>query len=482
MCSQRLVMTFEMRRERVECPRCHHRETGSVFIDTETPVAAVLVDAARPDPETIAIHSSTAPGAFGGLTPEEERTHLLLDAESVVDETPPPRRPEPPTRAPAPKRPAFDDERTHLLLDPVDLKDDAEPGAPRRDAPARSAAGPGRALTLGRVLDEMMHDRWRLALVLLALACGVLPPILDGLRDAEDAGVSLVASFLLPFGLATFGLAWLSRARSASRLNLVLVTSRVRASGSRLLRDLSELRHSPRYLQLVLAGQVAALAGVTGITLSSLVSLLRAPFGSYDPPSMFRLLCGLLALAGALLSLLGQRTAPLAAPGPDDFAESLAAAQHLPPLVDLEEPLPASFIGGYTTFHKALVVMSQWRGDPGPDEDACRASLERHLQRHLSGSRIESDRWLGARRHDGVAQLLIDGMILIEVARGFAPSDAERAVSTMRAHARRWADKPMILCVFGAPRAALFESAATAALVELHEAAPFVAARLPTRA
>jgi hypothetical protein len=476
MCSQRVILTFEMRLGRVECPRCHHRESGSVFIDTETPVAVLLVDAGRLDPETVALPTSSARAGSGVLGGEEERTHLLLDAESIMDEAPELRRPEPPPRARALKPEAPDDERTHLLLDPVDLKDEAEP-APRREAPV----APALALAFGRVLDEIMHDRWCVALALLALACGIMPPILDGLGDPEDAAVSRVASFLVPLGLAAFGLAWVSRPRSASKLDVKLVTSRVAASVSRLSFDLTELRHSPRYLRLLLAGQVAALAGVSGLALSSLVSLLRAPFGSYDPPSSFRLLCGLLALAGAVLSLLGQRARPVAAPGPDDFTESVAAARHLPALVDLEEPLPASFIGGYTTFHKALVVMAQWRGDPGPDEDSCRAALERHLQRHLSGSRVESERWLGPRRRDGVAQLLVDGMILIEVWRGFAPSDAERALGAMRSHSRRWADKPMILCVFDAPRAALFESAATAALAELHEAAPFVAARMPTR-
>jgi hypothetical protein len=478
MCSQRVTLTFEMRRSRVECPRCHHRESGGVFIDTETPVAILLVDGGRPDPETIALPASSRAGALGGLTRDEERTHLLLDAESVLDDAPEPRRPEPPPpRAPAPRRSTPDEARTHLLLDPVDLKDEAEPALPRRDVPA----APGSAIALGRVLDEIMHERWRAALALLALACGILPPLLDGLSETEDATVSLVASFLVPLGLATFGLAWMSRPRSAHGLDTKHAMSRVRAACARLTHDLSELRHSPRYLRLALAGQVAALAGVAGITLSSLLSLLRALVGSFDPPSLFRLLCGILALAGAGLSFFARRAAPAAAPGPDDFAESVAAARHLPPLVDLEEPLPASFIGGYTTFHKALVVMAQWRADPGPDEDSCRAALERHLQRHLSGCRVERDRWLGPRRRDGVASLLVDGMILIEVWQGFAASDAERALAAMRGHARRWADKPMILCVFGAPRAALFESAVTASLVELHEAAPFVAARMPTR-
>jgi hypothetical protein len=159
----------------------------------------------------------------------------------------------------------------------------------------------------------------------------------------------------------------------------------------------------------------------------------------------------------------------------------VAAAGQLPPIVDLDEPLPASFIGGYTTFHKALGVMSQWRGEAGPDEASCRAALQRHLQRHLSGSRIDSERWLGARRRDGVAQLLVDGMILIEVRRGFTGTPADPALALMRGHTRRWGDKPMILCVFDAPRATLFESAATASLLELHEAAPFVTARMPTR-
>jgi hypothetical protein len=353
----------------------------------------------------------------------------------------------------------------------------AEPAAARPRA--RPAAA--HALRIGRVLDEIMHDRWRAALAIVALSCGILPPLLDALSDGGSASVSRVASFVLLLGLATYGLARLGELPVDGGLDVGLAARREQAAFARLYRDLSELRHSPRYLRLLLAGQVAALAGLTGMTLSSGLSLLRAVFGSYDPPSLFRLLCGVLALAGAALLFLGQRAAPAAAPSPDDFAESVAAASHLPAIVDLEERLPASFIGGYTTFHKVLVVMSQWRGDPGPDESSCRAALERHLQRHLSGSRVESDRWLGARRRDGVVQLLVDGMILIEVRRGFAAADADQALALMRGHAQRWADKPMILCVFDAPRSALFESSAAASLLELHEAAPFVTARMPTR-
>src|SRR5690606_22358081 len=149
-----------------------------------------------------------------------------------------------------------------------------------------------------------------------------------------------VASFVLPLALGLYGLSWYGRLPGPARGRLAV--RRVEAYFSRLLHDLSELRHSPRYLRLVLAGQLAALAGLAGLTLSSVLSLLRALVGSYDPPSLFRLSCGLLALVGVVCSILADRAAPVAAPGPDDFTESLAAARHLPPIVDLEEPLPAS--------------------------------------------------------------------------------------------------------------------------------------------
>ncbi|HWO14584.1 MAG TPA: hypothetical protein VNN80_34015, partial [Polyangiaceae bacterium] len=404
------------------------------------------------------------------------RTHLLLDAESVIEEAPRRPRPGPPARAAGSRAKASDDERTHLLLDAADLKDEAEPAAAgRAAAPPRA---PGRLLAAGGVLDDVMYERWLAALALLALACGVLPTPLDAWEGGNS--VSHGASLLLFVALGAYGLAWLGRSGLERGGEPGLVTRRAQAAFTQLRRDLGELRHSPAYLRLQLTGQVIALAGLVGLTAASSISLLRALFGSYDAPSVFRLVCGLLALIGAGLIFLGERAAPAAAPSPDDFAESTTAARHLPPIVDLNERLPASFIGGYTTFHKVLVVMSQWRGDAGPDRTSCQAALQRHLQRHLAGSRVERAAGTGPWRA-GRAQLLVDGMIAIEVRCGFGSNDAEQALGLMRQQVQARGARPTILCVFDAPRAALFESPATASLIELHEAAPLLTARMPAR-
>jgi hypothetical protein len=476
MCSQRVSLTVEVRARRVECPRCHHRESGRVFIDTETPVAVLLVDAAHVDePATIA---RQAPGVAAGAsfargTSDDERTHLLLDAESLIEEEPKRVRPGPPARAAAPRSKASDEERTHLLLASADLKDELEP------APAGRDAAPGRLLAAGVVLDDVMHGRWLSGLLVLALACGVLPTFIDQWVDGANTA-SRAASLMLLSCLGAYGLAWLSRSDLGSARVPGLVARRAQAALVQLRGDLAELRHSPAYLRLQLAGQVVALAGLLGLTASSSLVLLRALLGSYDSPSILRSVCGLLALIGAALIVVSERTAPAAAPSPDELSESTAAARQLPAIVDLNERLPASFIGGYTTFHKVLVVMSQWRGDAGPDRGSCRVALQRHLQRHLSGSRVECVAGTGPRGAYH-AQLVVDGMIAIDVRRGFAGRDAEQALELVRQAVRARGERAMILCVFDAPRAAVLESAATASLIELHQTAPVVTARMPSR-
>ena len=114
------------------------------------------------------------------------------------------------------------------------------------------------------------------------------------------------------------------------------------------------------------------------------------------------------------------------------------------------------------------------------DWESCRAALERHFQRHLPASRIKRAKWLGRTRADGIAGIVIDDMVVIDVARGFAPESAARALARLSDVGRTWRAKPMILAIFEAPREAVFQSAATASLIELHDRYPMLTVRMPT--
>jgi hypothetical protein len=168
------------------------------------------------------------------------------------------------------------------------------------------------------------------------------------------------------------------------------------------------------------------------------------------------------------------------APGPEDLNESVVAARKLPAIVDLSDPLPQSFIGEYTPLHRVLMVLSEWRAPAWPDEAGCKAALTRHFQRHLTGSRVERNKQLGRSPGEGVADIVVDDLVLIEVRRGFQKAQADTAVADLETLGRRWQDRPMILVVFDAPREQVFEGPATSALRELHGRFPMLTARLPT--
>jgi hypothetical protein len=166
---------------------------------------------------------------------------------------------------------------------------------------------------------------------------------------------------------------------------------------------------------------------------------------------------------------------------PDDESESVAAATQLSPIVDLAEPLPTSFIGENTSLHRTLIALSQWPARQWPDESAYQLALERHFRRRMPQARIEREKWMGRTRRDGLADIVIDDTVLIAVKHGFRKASADRAIEQMRRYARTLPGKPMILTVFDAPREAVFESAATPALFDLHRRHSVLTARMPTR-
>lgn len=484
-CSQLVTLSVEASLLFVQCPRCRHEAMGSVFVDTETPVPVILAFGAAQAPRASAAPVSNAvrpgPSATNGARSDEERTHLIINPVLDVDDEGSAERHSAHVASQAlgvAKSAAADEARTHLLLNSADLQD-AEETLPTATL-ARLSRLTEHALRLSLWLDELMHGRWSVALASLALVCGLVPPLLDSLSADPVSTLNLVASVVWFSGLATFGIARINGLRNDDGgWDLSIVGTRIWTSSSLLVEDLKEFARSPRHLQLVLTGQVLAVLGLTGLTLVSWRSFVRLVFGWNDPPSVLRLLSGLMILSAVGLIWQAARGASVAT-APEGLAKSVTAAAKLPALVDFSQPLPAAFIGGHTPLHQVLIALSQWRARQWPDQAAYRAALERHFQRHLPGCRIERERWLGRSRKDGLTDIVIDDMVLIEVRHGFRTTSADGAIEQMRTHARTWPGKPMILAVFDASREAVFESDVTPALVDLHQRFPMLTARMPT--
>jgi hypothetical protein len=380
--------------------------------------------------------------------------------------------------APARAKRGPEEERTHLLLDPIDLKEEQETALSRTVDRLGGVARP--VLRLSLRLDGLLHGRRRAVLTVLAVACGIVPPVLDYLLDDPAATVSVFASFAVLFVLAAFALAALLGLRTDDgRWDLAVLPIRIQAAFRRLGEDLEEYGRSPRYLKLLLSGELVAVLGAVILAWVSSRSLVRLILDLPDPASALRLLAGAVLLVGVLLVRKALSIAPAAAPGPQDLAECAAAATQLAPIIDLCEPLPPSFVGEDTRLHRVLFALSEWRAPAWPDETSYRAALERHLQRHLPNSRIERDTRKGPTPSN--AHLIVDDLVLVEVKHGFRKPSAERAIAQMNAHSLTWPGKPMVLAIFEAPRETIFESTATPSLLDLHERLPLVTARMRAR-
>lgn len=484
-CNQLVTLGEAARSQFVQCPKCTHQAIGAVFIDLETPQPVVMLplDAqlgrsdTEPPPSDAARAGSQMPTRL--RAPHEERTHIVLEpvnADEAPERTVELRVPEvlgPPRAA---GEANADEARTHLLLDASDVKEERAALAPVRVR--LHTAGQG-VHGVGQRVDALLAGRQRTAALALAVVCGLVAPLFDFLTDSSAA--SRVTSFPFVLALAAAALAWLGRLQPGDAASLTSAASaRLRSRLRLAVEDLQELGRSPRYVRWLVSGELIEWLGVLGLTAASSRSVIRALLGLPDLPTALRWLSGLAWLAGLLVLARASKLVPAAAPGPEDLNESMSAARKLPALVDLSDPLPPSFIGEYTPLHRVLMVLSEWRSPAWPDEPGCKAALLRHLQRHLTGSRVEHDKQLGRAPREAVADLIVDDLVLIEVRRGLQKTQADSAVAELTALSQRWQDKPMILVVFDAPREHVFDGPSAAALVELHRRLPILTARLPT--
>jgi hypothetical protein len=184
-----------------------------------------------------------------------------------------------------------------------------------------------------------------------------------------------------------------------------------------------------------------------------------------------------------VLSVIAGREAADVPPGLSPTPEVTAPAVALfPAVLDLSLPLSVPPVQTATPLMQLLEVLSQWEPRSWPNQDSYLAALERHLMRRLGGARIERERLLGQHRAEGVAHLMLDDSILIEVVRGFDAEIAERVTAKLRRFAKIWRGKPALILVFEASRAELTNGKGTPLLEALHESYPMLTVRMPSPA
>ncbi len=414
---------------------------------------------------------------------DDERTHLLLDAADLREEQaePSPRRPRPRRSSgsePSANAVSSDDERTHLQLGPLSLR-------PEQPAPLARALGwvsrlVPPALRLSVKLDEAFHGRWLWALGATAVLCGFLAPGVDYIATRGRATLAGFTWLACTLALGLLGISRLNSLRDDAGLwdpRRALV--RAQAAFRLLVDGFEHFEASPRHLRLALIGQALTAIGLCSFLWAATVAGLRWLFGLDAAASSLPVLSGLLLLAGVAASWQAARTTPRPGLFLQDFGNCLAAALELPAIVDLSEPLPEAFARGTTALHECVLALAQWQPRAWPDEPAYRQALGLHLQRHLPGAKIESERWMGASRLDGVLDLVVNGMIVIGVQRGFDASSAERAIGQMSGYARAWSGKPLLLAVFEAPREAMLGAPQAAPLVGAHQEFGLLTLRFP---
>jgi hypothetical protein len=467
-CGQLVTLPPHARERKVGCPKCGHQAQGAVFGPLAAPLAVILV-------------------SRGEGSADEAPTHLLLgplDLEDADDAKAAVEPDESPTQLPNADAgvgtgAGTDDARTRLMLGPLSVRNEQQTLFGRLLTLLGSLVPP--ALRWSVRLEEALHGRWLWVWAAIAVGCGFVAPLLDYLSTSNGATLGGISWLFIVSSLGLVGLARLNGMRhDDGRWDPRIIGLRAQAGLGLLLDRGEHWDRSPRHARLWLVGQLLALLGLVGFAWAGLVSSGRLLVGLGGAETSLPFVSGLLLL-GAVVVL---RRALASSPEPSvflqDFGNAMAAAAELPPVLDLNDPLPAPVATGTTGLHESLRALARWHPRQWPDESTYRAALQQHLERHLPGAKLERERWMGASRLDGVVDLVINGMIVLGVKRGFDMATAERAVGQMRRYARTWSGKPLVLVLLEAPREAVFDGPGARLLVDARNEFVLLTVRMPT--
>jgi hypothetical protein len=367
------------------------------------------------------------------------------------------------------------------------MPDLRSPIAPRMSLPMTeldplAPQGFGRAaLSLSRVIDDWIRERHAVLLSTLAALCAIIAPVFDVLLGNPRHGATVIAANLALFFLWALAYAWLGKLRSdADVWDFRVAFSRLATSTRLALADLRGFNTRPLPLRWRVTAELSGALGLVGLALASLLTVTHLVLGVPEGTALL-FLGRLLAGCSVVLSVIAAKEATNVpagiSPAPDVTAP---AVTHFPAVVDLSLPLtpPPSQAG--TPLHQVLEMLSQWLPHEWPTRDSYVAALERHFLERAGWAKIDRERRLGAERGEGIAHLILDEALLLEVVHGFDADVAERVSLRMRRLAKVWRGKPALIVVFDASRAELLGGAGMQHLEALHQAYPMLAVRMPS--
>jgi hypothetical protein len=337
------------------------------------------------------------------------------------------------------------------------------------------------ALKLSRVIDDWVRERHAVLLITLAALCAIIAPVFDVLLGNPRHGATVIAANLALFFLWALAYAWLGKLVNDSDVwDYRIAFSRLGTSARLALADLRGFNTRPLPLRWRVTADVSGAAGLVGLGLASVLTLTHLVLAWPEGTALLFLL-RLLAGSAIVLSVIAAKEATNVpagiSPAPDVTAP---AVTHFPAIVDLSLPLTPPPNQAGTPLHQVLEMLSQWLPQEWPNRDSYVAALERHFLERTGWARVERERRLGAERGEGVAHLILDEALLLEVVRGFDADVAERVSLRMRRLAKVWRGKPALIVVFDASRAELLGGAGTQHLEALHQAYPMLAVRMPS--
>lgn len=430
-------------------------------------------------------------GKHSALAPARDQT--LLGVAPAAN--PPPAPAAPLTRFDADDS---DDQRTRLQV-PISYEDEEPPAAPLlrplvapRRSPASVDSDPellrpslgrrfGRAsLVFTRWIDEWVNDHRGALLSTLALLSAIIAPAFDAAFASPRRAATVIAANIVLFFLWTLFFAWLGKVRNDDgQWDPRIAWLRSRTAVRLTLEDLQRSGALPWPLKWRVTADVSRMLGLLGLGAASVLTITQLVWSA--PADSAPLVVGRAASGMILLlSVVASRQAASVALGfvPSELAAPAVA--RFPAVVDLSLPLSLDPAHAATPVHQLLEVLSQWQPREWQTRDSYLAEVERLLLRNMGFARVERERWLGTERAQGIAPLLINDSVLVEVMRGFDAEAAERVVAKMRLLAKVWRGKPAVIVIFDASRADLLGGDASSPLEALHQAYPMLAVRMPS--
>ncbi len=340
----------------------------------------------------------------------------------------------------------------------------------------------GRAtLQLSRWIEDWLLERHAPLLVTLAMLTAIIAPVLDALLGNSRHGATVIAANLALFFSWTLSFAWLGKLRNdGGAWDYRIAFTRI-STGIRLAQeDLGSFGALPQPLRWRVVADLSGAVGLVGLAFVSALTLTHLVWGwpaATGGLLLWRVFTGMLIVLSLVASREAANVPAGLSPAPDVTAPAVAL---FPAVLDLSLPLSVPPAHAATPLHHVLEVLSQWRPREWPNQDSYLAVLERHLLRRMGWTRIEREHRLTSQRSDGIAHVIVDKALLIEVVHGFDAATAERVTARMRLHAKSWRGKPAIIVVFDASRAELLNGAGTASLEALHRSYPMLTVRMPS--